>query len=136
MKFLRTPFCIERFWWLFLTKNYDALEMRPYNLQDIHLKVACRVQIWKKHFVKIVQSLVTVLFKETLYLCIYFVFMKKTLFWAYLKHTLNCIMSIWTILTWSLKTYVIRFHNLISMNIFFTERSVFLYNCKETSENK
>ena len=34
----------------------------------------------KKDFVKIVQSLVTVLFKETLYLCIYFVFTKKTLF--------------------------------------------------------
>ena len=28
------------------------------------------------------------------------------------------------------KKYVIRLHNPISMNIFFTERSVFLYNCK------
>ena len=45
------------------------------------LKVACRVQIWKKkHFVKIVTSLVTVLFKVTLYICIYFVFTKKQLF--------------------------------------------------------
>ena len=30
---------------------------------------------------------------------------------------------IWTILTLSLKKYVIRFHDLISMNIFFTKRS-------------
>ena len=44
------------------------------------LKVACRVQIWKKHFVKIVKSLVTVSFKMTLLLCIYFVFTKKKLF--------------------------------------------------------
>ena len=44
--------------------------------------------------------------------------------------TLNFIMYILTILTWSLETYVIRLHNIISMNIFFTERSVFLYNCK------
>ena len=34
----------------------------------------------KKHFVKIVASLVTVLLKMTLCLCIYFVFTKKTLF--------------------------------------------------------
>ena len=34
----------------------------------------------KKHLVKIVQSLVAVLFKETLYLCIYFAFTKKTWF--------------------------------------------------------
>ena len=44
------------------------------------LKVACRVQIWKKHFVKIVKSLVTVSFKMTLHLCIYFAFTKKKLF--------------------------------------------------------
>ena len=44
-------------------------------------EVACRVQIWKKkHFVKIETSLVTVLFKMTLYICIYFVFTKKPLF--------------------------------------------------------
>ena len=34
------------------------------------VKVACRVQIWKKHFVKIVTILVTVLLKMTLGLCI------------------------------------------------------------------
>ena len=32
------------------------------------------------------------------------------------------------ILTWSLKAYAIQFHNLISMNIFLNERSVFLYH--------
>ena len=42
--------------------------------------VACKVEIWKKYFVKIVISLVTVLLKMTLCLCIYFVFTKNTLF--------------------------------------------------------
>ena len=37
---------------------------------------------------------------------------------------LNFTMYILTILTYSLKTYVIRLHNLISMNIFFMERSL------------
>ena len=46
-----------------------------------HFKAACRVQIWKKkYFVKTVTSMVTVLFKMRLYMCIYFVFTKKTLF--------------------------------------------------------
>ena len=42
--------------------------------------VACRdQQMWKKkHFVKKVTSLATVLFKMTPYICIYFVFTKKT----------------------------------------------------------
>ena len=49
--------------------------------------------------------------------------------------TLNFTMYILTILTCPLKTYVIRLHNLISMNIFFTIKD-FLYNCKEKAENK
>ena len=54
----------------------------------------------KKHFVKIVQSLVTVLFKETLYLCIYFVFTKKQHCLSLSKiDTLNFTMYILTILT-------------------------------------
>ena len=61
-------------------------------------KVAYMVQIRKKkHFVKILTSLVTVLFKMTftkkplfsaflkLYICIYFVFTKKPLFSTFLK---------------------------------------------------
>ena len=55
--------------WVIMDKNY---------YQNKIVMVACRVQIWKKkHFVKIVTSLLTVLFKMTLYLCIYFVFTKK-----------------------------------------------------------
>ena len=68
------------------------------------------------------QGLVRVLFKETLYLCIYFEFAKKNIVLRLFKiDTLNFTMYILTILTWSLKTYVIRLHNLISMNIFFAE---------------
>ena len=49
--------------------------------------------------------------------------------------TLNFTMYILTILTSPLKIYVIGLHNLISMDILFTIK-VFLYNCKETAENK
>ena len=41
--------------------------------------------------------------------------------------TLNFTMYILTILTCSLKTYVILLHNLISMNNFFTERSLLFF---------
>ena len=52
--------------------------------------------------------------------------------------TLNFIMNILTIMTCSfIKNHVIGLHNLISMNIFSPWRiMVFLYNCKETAENK
>ena len=54
----------------------------------------------KKHFVKIVQSLVKVLFKETLYLSIYFVFKKKNVVLSLFKiDALNFTMYILTILT-------------------------------------
>ena len=48
------------------------------------VKVLVVFRYGKKHFVKVVTSLVTVLLKMTL-LCLYFVFTKKTLFQAYLK---------------------------------------------------
>ena len=41
-------------------------------------------------------------------------------------YTLNLIMCILRILTWSLKTYAIRLRNLISMNILFTEDQFFV----------
>ena len=54
----------------------------------------------KIHFVKILQSLVTVLFKETLYLCIYFVFTKENIVLNIFKiDILNFTMSVLTILT-------------------------------------
>ena len=43
-------------------------------------KIACRFQIWKNNFVKIVTSFVAVLLKMTLCLCIYFIFTKNPLF--------------------------------------------------------
>ena len=54
----------------------------------------------KKHFVKIVTSLVTFLLKMTLCLCIYFVFTKKPIILSLFKiDTLNFTMYILTILT-------------------------------------
>ena len=50
-------------------------------------KVACRVQILKKkkHLVKIVTSLVTVLLKMTLGLCIHFEFVKQNIILSLFK---------------------------------------------------
>ena len=97
------------------------------------IKVACRVQIRKKkRFVKIVTSLVTVLFNMSLYLP-----KKNPIILSLFKiDILNFTMYVLMILTCPLKTYVIQLHNLISMNILFTERTLFFYNCKETAENK
>ena len=65
----------------------------------------------KKHFVKIVTSLVTVLFKMILYICIYFVFTKKNIILSLLKiDALNFTMYTLAILTCPLNTYVIRLH--------------------------
>ena len=89
------------------------------------LKVACRVQIWKKTFCQNSDKFG-------------YSFIKKDVTLGLFKiDTLNCTMYILTILTCSSKTYVIRLHNLISINIFFaTKNIVFLYKCKEKAENK
>ena len=75
----------------------------------------------KKHFVKIMLSLVAVLLKMALCLCIYFEFAKKNIILSLFKFdTLNFAMYVLTILTCPLKTYVVVLHNPIPMNIFFT----------------
>ena len=76
----------------------------------------------EKNSVKIVQSLVTVLFKETLYLCTYFVFTKKTIVLSLSKIEIKLHYEYLNYFDMVFKKYVIRLHNLISMNIFFTER--------------
>ena len=51
-----------------------------------YFKVACRVQIWKKHFVKTVTIFATVLLKMTYYVYAFALYLQKTpLFQAYLK---------------------------------------------------
>ena len=73
------------------------------------------------------------------HICMYTLYLRKKkniVLGLFQIDLLNFIMYIWVILTWHLKAYIIWFHNLISMNIFFTKRSVFLYHCKETLENK
>ena len=57
----------------------------------------------RKHFVKIVQTLVRVVFKET-YLGIYLIFTKKNIVLSLFKIDTNFTMYILTIFTWSLKT--------------------------------
>ena len=61
----------------------------------------------KKHFVKIVTILVTVLLKMTLCLWIYFAFTKKNILSLFKIHTLNFTMYIFEILIWPLKKYVV-----------------------------
>ena len=76
-----------------------------------YVKVACRVQIWKKTFCQNSEILVSVLFKIILYLHIYFAFTKKPINLSLFKtDTLNFTMYISTILTCPLKLYVIGLH--------------------------
>ena len=92
------------------------------------LKVACRVQIWKKTFCQNSDKFGYSFIKNDL--------LKKTITLGLFKiDTLNCTMYILMISTCSSKTYVIRLHNLISINIFFTAKNiVFLYKCKEKAK--
>ena len=101
------------------------------------LKVACRVQIWKKNILSKQCKVWLQFYLKRHYIYVYALYLRKKHVLSLSKiDALNFTMQILTMLTWSLKTYVILLHNLISMNIFFTQRSVFLYNCKQTSENK
>ena len=71
----------------------------------------------KKHFVKIVTNLVTVLH----YVYVFILYLQKSIILSLFKiDTLKFTTNILTILTCPLKTYVIRLPNLISMNIFIT----------------
>ena len=78
-------------------------------------------------------SLVAVLLKMTLCLCIYLHLQKLfncTIILSLLKiDTLNFIIYILTILTWPLKIYIIGLHNLISVNIFFTKKIIVQSRC-------
>ena len=65
-------------------------------------------------------------------LCIYFVFTKNAIILSIFEiDTFNFTIHILTILTCSLKTYVVRLHNLISMDIFFTieKKNHRFYDC-------
>ena len=79
------------------------------------LKVACRVQVWKKKtFCENNEKFGYSFIKMTLYLCIYFVFTKNPIILSPFKiNTSNFTMYILTILTCPLKIYVIRLCNLI-----------------------
>ena len=101
-----------------------------------YVKVACRVQIWKKKICQNSEILVTVLFKMTLYLRIYFAFTKNPINLSLFKtDTLNFTMYISTILTCPLRLYVIGLHLWFQwtfsspLNII-----ILLHYCKETVE--
>ena len=77
----------------------------------------------KNNFIKIVGGLVTVLLKmknDIMFMYLLCIYKKPIILGLFKIDTLNFTMYILTILTCPLKTSVIRLHNLISMNIFFT----------------
>ena len=85
------------------------------------VKVACRVQLWKKTFCQNSDYFCYCFIKNDIMfmhlLCIY----KNRLYFKPFKiDTLNFTMYILMILTCPFKTYVVRLHNLKSMNIFST----------------
>ena len=84
-------------------------------------KVACRVQIWKKTFCQNSNYLGYRFIKNDIMFMYLFCFYKIIIILSQFQFdTLTFTMYILTILTCPLKTYVVRLHNLISMNIFFT----------------
>ena len=98
------------------------------------LKVACRVQIWKKKFFcqnsdKFGYSFIK---NDIMFMYILCTNKRNIILNLFKIDTLNLTMYILTILTSPLKTYVIGLHNLISMNIFFNIKFL-LYNCKKTA---
>ena len=85
------------------------------------LKVACRVQIWKKKFVKIVcfdKFGYSFIKNEIIFMYIPSIYKKNIILSLFKIDALNVTMYIFTILTCPLiKIYVTGLHNLISMNI-------------------
>ena len=108
----------------FLHSSEEDLALKKIKKYQSHssvkvIKVACRVQIWKKTFYqnKFCYNFIKNDFLFMYLLCIY---EKIVVLSLYNIDTLNFTMYILTNLTCPLETYVIRLHNLISVNIFFT----------------
>ena len=89
--------------------------------QNGKIKAACRVQIWKKTFCQNSDYFGYRFIKNNI-MFMYLLYIYKTpiILSLFKIDTLIFIIYILTILTCPLKTYVIRLHNLISINIFFT----------------
>ena len=81
----------------------------------------------KKHFVKTVTSY-SFIKNDIMFVYLLCIYRKLIILSLFKIDRLNFTMCVLTILTCSLKAYVIRSHNLISMNILFT--------IKEKTENK
>ena len=84
------------------------------------IKVACRVQIWKKTFCQNSDKFCCSFIKnDIMFMYLLYIYKKPIILSLFKIDTLNFTMYILANLTCPLKTYV-RLHNLISMNIFFT----------------
>ena len=84
-----------------------------YFIKHLLFKLACGL-------VKIVTSLVTVFKNDIMFMYLLCIYKNPIILSLFKIDTLNFNMYILTILTCPLKAYVIRLHNLISINIFFT----------------
>ena len=88
---------------------------------EIGFNVPCRVQIWKKIFYQNSDKFGYSFIKsDIMFMYLLCIYKKLVILTLFKTDTLNFTMHILTILTCSLKTYVIRLHNLISINIFYT----------------
>ena len=87
---------------------------------SVTVKIAYRVQIWKKTFCQNNVYFGYRFIKNNIFMYLLCIYKKNIILSLFKIDTLNFTMYILTILTCSLKTYVIRLYNLISMNIFST----------------
>ena len=89
--------------------------------QKCYLKVACRVQVWKRIIYQNSGKFGYCFIKnDIMFMYLLRIYKKPIILSLFKIDTLNFTMYISTILTCPLKTYVIKLHDLISMNIFYT----------------
>ena len=85
------------------------------------IKVVSRVQIWKKTFCQNSDYFGYCFIKnDIMFMYLLRIYKKPIILSLFQTVTLNFTMYILTILTCLLKTYIVRLHNLTSMNILFT----------------
>ena len=85
------------------------------------IKVVSRVQIWKKTFCQNSDYFGYCFIKnDIMFMYLLCIYKKPIILSLFQTVTLNFTMYILTILTCLLKTYIVRLHNLTSMNILFT----------------
>ena len=106
---------------IFLKYSLKFLPIWSSREMFFRIKVVSRVQIWKKTFCQNSDYFGYCFIKnDIMFMYLLRIYKKPIILSLFQTVTLNFTMYILTILTCLLKTYIVRLHNLTSMNILFT----------------